>query len=290
MYRLLHLVYAFLLVKLIIIIINNNNNNKIPPTTNIPQTSASSNTRSHPPVCYGLKEFKKSEFATMPPRNIIEYPLVNNNIVSQTFDHNGGMLTSKDGIKIIVPEGAIKEGDLVSCHTVVDLCGPFVFPSNCLTNLVSPFYWIGVIGSYHFHKPVQVEFEHFGACKCNPLHYQLLCCKDDDESYTMQSVDYDLSFSVQGGISVCTFQTDHFCSYCLLMKYKGQKRIGVFYLKPVNFQSLNCFKVEILFSYVTRYCKRSIKEICKKKEMIIDEDNTALCLKLLTKPVKLMFN
>ena len=252
---------------------------KIPPPTNMPQTSASLNTRRfYASVCYGLKEFdhKGLKFATMQPRSItdgIKHPLVNNNIVSRTFNHNGGVLTSKDGIKIIVPEGATKKGDCVSCHTVVDLCGRFEFPSNCQTNLVSPYYWIGVTESYHFHKPVQVEFEHFGACICDPSHYQLLCCEDNDESYTMRPVDYELSFTVRGDKSLCTFQTDHFCSYCLIMNIEGQKHIGAFCLKPNNFQFLDCFNVEILFSYVTSKCMCRIETICKKRNMIFDKGN-----------------
>ena len=37
----------------------------------------------------------------------------------------------------------------------------------------------------------------------DPSHYQLLCCKDDDKSYTMQPVDYSLRFKVQGDVSWC---------------------------------------------------------------------------------------
>ena len=121
-------------------------------------------------------------------------PLPNSDIVSGSCDHNGGVISSEDGIKIIVPAGAIKGGDLVTFHIATGLFGPFVLPSKCQTNLASLYYWIGVSGSYHFQKPVKVEFEHFGAC--DPSHYQLLCCEDDDESYTMRPVDCGLSFSV----------------------------------------------------------------------------------------------
>ena len=226
-----------------------------------------------------LRDSSSSLSSTMPSTRShipdeIKQPLVNSNIVSRQFDHNGGVLNSKDGIKITFPNDAIKEGDFVSCRIVVDLCGPFVFLSKCQTNLVSPYYRIGVSESYHFHKPVQVEIECF-AVDTDPSHYQLFSCKDDDESYTMRPVDCELSFTVRGNILLCTFYTDHFCSYCLLLKYKGpNKLIGAFCLKPANFQSLNSFKVEILFSYVTSHCINRIKDICKKKNMIVDEDNS----------------
>ena len=56
----------------------------------------------------------------------IKCPLMHKYIVSGTYDHNGGVLTSRDGIKITIPKDAIIKGDLVTFYTVVDLCGPFV--------------------------------------------------------------------------------------------------------------------------------------------------------------------
>ena len=131
-----------------------------------------------------------------------------------TFDHNGGTLCSKDGdLRLTIPRGAIKICDLVKLSVSVSLYGPFVLPSTCQADLTSPYYWIGVSRSYQFRKPIDVEFEHFGAC--DPSHYQLLCCEDDDESYIMQPVNYELNFSVRGDILLCKFQSCHFCSYCL---------------------------------------------------------------------------
>ena len=132
----------------------------------------------------------------IPPRLAEASPLPVSNIVSSSCDHNGGILTSKYGdLKLTIPEGAIKDGDLVTLSVASALYGPFVPPSKYQAGVVSPYYWIGVSESYHFQKPVKVEFEHFGAC--DPSHYQLLCCEDDNESYTMQPVDYELSFKEQ---------------------------------------------------------------------------------------------
>ena len=130
----------------------------------------------------------------------IKCPLSNATITSNTCDHSGGILMTEDGIKLTIPKGAIKDGDLVKICTAVGLYGPFMLPSKCPTDLVSPYYWIGISKSYHFQKPVEVKLEHFAAvdsCK-DPSHYQLLICEDDDESYNMQPVDYELDFSVQG--------------------------------------------------------------------------------------------
>ena len=204
-------------------------------------------------------------------------PLYNSNIVSSTCDHNGGALTSKDGdINVIIPKGAVEEGHSIIFYIATGLYGPFILPSQCQTDLASPYYWIRVTGSYHFQKPVQVEFEHYGAC--DPSHYQLLSCEDDDESYTMRRVDYDLSFTVRDdNIAVCTFQTCHFCSYCLFHGCKDPKinRIVASYLKPANFKNLNHFTVEIWFNFPINHCYKRNKELYTNKGMILDTDCTS---------------
>ena len=119
--------------------------------------------------------------------------------ISGSCDHNGRVLTSKDGdLKLTIAEGDIKDNDLVTLSLASDLYGPFVLPSKYQADVVSPYYWIGVTGSYHFQKPIQVEFQHFaGVTACDPLYYQLLCCEDDDDSYTMRpAVGCNLRFTV----------------------------------------------------------------------------------------------
>ena len=205
-----------------------------------------------------------------PPRLAEASLLPNSNIVSCSCDHNGGVITSEDGIKLSIPEGAIRDGDLVTFHIATGLFGPFVLPSKRQADVVSPYYWIGVSGSYHFYKPIQVEFEHFGAC--DPSHYQLLCCEDDDESYIMRPVDFELSFTVQDDISWCTFNSNHFCSYCL---YHGCKdpcinRICAIFLEAKNFQYLDQFTVQVWFSFHISYCMKRNEELYTSEGLILN--------------------
>ena len=205
----------------------------------------------------------------------IKCPLPSNaTIISSVCDHTGGILNTKDGgIKLTIPKDAIKDGDLVNICTATNLYGPFVLPTKCVTGLVSPYYWIGIARSYHFQKPVKVELEHYAVVTaCDPSHYQLLTCEDDDESYTMRPVDYELDFEVQGDISLCTFHTQHFCSYCLWHKCEDivVNRIGAFYLKPENYQCLNYFTVEIWFSFLSSYCIKRNKELYMKNGKVLD--------------------
>jgi len=212
------------------------------------------------------------EVSPLMKRQEIKCPLSKS--MSYSLDHNGGIIIG-NGIKLTIPEGAIADGVQVKFHIATNLYGPFKLPSHCQTDLVSPYYWIGVSGSYQFQKPVQVEFEHFAVVTaCDPSHYRLLTCEDYDESYTMRLVDYDLSFKVQDMLSLCTFQTIHFCSYCLFhdCKVHDQKnRIGAFYLKPANFRHLTHFTVEIWFSFLISHCLKRNEELYKKKHMILDD-------------------
>ena len=197
--------------------------------------------------------------------------------ISGSCDHNGGELTSKDGdLKLTIPEGAIKDGDLVTLSVASDLYGPFVLPSKSQADVVSPYYWIGVSGSYHFQKPVQVEFQHFAVVTaCDPSHYQLLCCEDDDddESYIMRpAVSFNPKFTVQDNISWCTFNSDNFCSYCLHRGCKdpGINRITAFYLKTENYQCLTHFTAEIWFSLNINQCLRRNEELYTKQGLVLD--------------------
>ena len=207
----------------------------------------------------------------------IKCPLSNVNIMLNKCDHNGVIITSECGdLRIIIPEGAIGVGDVI-IGTSTSLYGPYSVPVHSKTDLImarcSPYYWIGVFGSYTFHKPIQVEFEHYGGC--DPSHYQLSCCEDDDESYTMRPVDFELSFTVRGNISWCTFHTYHFCSYCLYHDCKdhvGLNKIIALYLKPADLGQRDNFTVQIWFSFPISHCLRRNQELYTSKDMVLDDD------------------
>ena len=177
-------------------------------------------------------------------------------------------------LKLTIPQGAIKDGDQVIFCTASDLFGPFVLPSNCQTDLASPYYWIGVGESYRFHKPVQVEFEHFAVvtAPCDPSHYQLLTCEDDDKPYTLRPVDYYLSFKVYDNVSLCAFNTKHLRAFCLYhnCKHPMVSRVAALYLKPDDFQYLTRFTVEVWFCLRVRHYLKTCKTYYERKRMTLD--------------------
>ena len=204
-------------------------------------------------------------------------PLSQASSTSQLCDHNGGVLSSKDGdLKLTIPEGAIKEGDLVALSLASGLYGPFVLPSQCQADVVSPYYWIGASASYHFHKPIQVEFQHFAVVTaCDPSHYQMLCCEDDDKSYTMRPAIGCSSpiFTIQNDRSWCTFYTDHFCSFCLFHGCEDPpiNRIAAICL---NTKDSHRFTREIWFMFPTDHCLKRNKELYTKRGMVLDHECT----------------
>ena len=205
----------------------------------------------------------------------LNYPIKGNKIPhSIVFNHNGGQLISQYGdIKVIIPKGAIYDGDLIAFFISVDLYAPFALPSQSQTDLASPYYWIGISGSYYFQQPIQIEFQHYGAC--DPSHYQLLSCKDDDKSYTMRTVDYELSFKKEDDKSWCIFQTSHLCSYCLQHDCPDppMNSIGVYYLQQQHFQFMTYFKVEVWFSFPISYCLDRNKELYTDTSMMLESSD-----------------
>ena len=217
---------------------------------------------------------ESSIFMPFLTRRKAKCPMSDSNMITRSCDHNGGVISSINGdVKIIIPKGAIKDGDLVKFHIGADVYGPFVLPSNCQTDLISPYYWIEVSESYNFQKPVLIELEHF-AVATNPAHYELLSCEEYDESYTMRPVDCVLGVKLQDDRALFTYVTNHLCSYCLIHNHKGPviNRIIALYLKPKNFQSLDHFSVEIWFSFPTSFCRRRNEELYTKKGLILDND------------------
>ena len=200
------------------------------------------------------------------------------NVTFGSCDHNGGVIISKDGdLKLTILKGAIRRGDHITFCMVTNLYDPFNIPSQCQTDVMSPYYWIGVTGSYCFQKLVQVEFQHYAVVTvCDPSHYQLLSCEDHDKSYTMQPVDYDLNFKVEDDISWCTFTTHQFCSYCLYHGCRDCKisRVTAVFLKTKDFQCKDHFTAEIWFSFPTNYCIKRNKELYTKEGMVLDEKFT----------------
>jgi len=200
-------------------------------------------------------------------------PLIDGKVVAAIFDSDGGILSSKYGdVKIVVPKGAIHSGDLVKLYVATNLFSydQFIFPEMYdNTELVSSFCWIG--GSYPFMKPISVEIEHFAVID-DPNQYCLFSCEDNTD-LKMQPVDHDYSFELRDSKSVCTFETIHFCSYCLAYRIdnkqeaKDMRKIGAYAFQSVIENSLGEIKYKICLCIPLAPCASRIKKLHKRKHM-----------------------
>ena len=89
----------------------------------------------------------------------------------------------------------------------------------------------------------------------------------------MRPVGYELSFKLHNGISLCAFQTKHFCSYCLYHTCKDPvvSKVAALYLKPDDYQYLTYFKVEVWFSFHISCCLNTNEKHYEKKHMVLDD-------------------
>ena len=71
----------------------------------------------------------------------------------------------ENDFRLVIPEGAIPEGESITIDIGVALFGPFQYPPNIRP--VSPVFWVSVRGhpNYQFLKPLTVTLEH-----CLNLH------------------------------------------------------------------------------------------------------------------------
>ena len=76
-------------------------------------------------------------------------PLRNSQIISKTFDYNGGELFIKEhAVKVTVPIGAIDKNYEVQIQAAASLFGPFIIPEDYYP--ISAYVWIGAC--YKFKK------------------------------------------------------------------------------------------------------------------------------------------
>ena len=73
------------------------------------------------------------------------------------FSSEGGIYENSDyGLKIVVPCGAVREGEIAEMKVLPQLWGPFSVSNKYL--VITPYYWI--IPSLSFQKPILISMGH----------------------------------------------------------------------------------------------------------------------------------
>ena len=142
-------------------------------------------------------------------------PFTGQYIVSYYVDHDGGTFYNQDhDFAIVVPPGAVLQGDCVEIRATASLFGPFQFPSG--HNPVSSFFWAS--SDYDFKIPVYFIMSHYAVIK-NINDITSLC--------VLQTCAHDLGTSKRKPIMTevlngvyfdcklryCVLKTQHFCSF-----------------------------------------------------------------------------
>ena len=155
-----------------------------------------------------------------------ESPIVHQNIVSYYADHDGGTFYNQDhDFAIVVPPGAVSQGECVEIRATASFFGPYQFPDEC--HPVSSFFWIS--SDYTFKIPVYLIMSHFAVIK-NVNDINSLCVLQapacvhsisitNNEKLIMNEVPNGVYFDSE--IRYCLLATQHFCSFSAQDKSEG---------------------------------------------------------------------
>ena len=192
-------------------------------------------------------------------------PLMDSQIISRMFDHDGGeLLIEGHAVKVTVPIGAINEDHKVQIEVAASLFGPFILPEDYYS--ISAYVWIGAC--YEFKKKLKIEMEHdivvSEETNISEL-YVLTACEEDKFNGENNQILYNMyedacEYHYELNKSTCTYFASRFCSKCLAARGKAKKakRLIMYHYLPEDYKSEYEFVAEICFCYDLQFCK----EVC----------------------------
>ena len=141
-------------------------------------------------------------------------PFFDQNIVSYYVDHDGGTFYNQDhDFAIVIPPGAVSQGECVKIKANASHFGPYKFPEEY--HPVSSFFWIN--SNYIFKIPVYLIMSHYAVIK-NVNDIDNLCVMQaHDHSITdkgklaLKEIPNGVYFDHE--IRYCVLTTKHFCSF-----------------------------------------------------------------------------
>ena len=180
--------------------------------------------------------------------------------VSEIFNHDGGEISiPHQGVKVMVPAGAISMWHKVQIEAAASLLGPFIIPKDY--DPIGAFVWIAA--NYEFKKPLMIEIEHeaFITKDTNlsdlcilTAHEKDLCAEMGLYEMHEETCEYQHSWNK----SYCTIFASHFCSKCLAKRSKAKiaKRVIMYHYLPEDYKVLDEFFPEVTFCYDIQSCKK----------------------------------
>ena len=136
--------------------------------------------------------------------------------MSYYVDYNGGTFyCHHHNFGVVVPPGAVSQGDYVEIQVTANHFGPYEIPNKFYP--ISSFFWLSA--NYTFKFPVYIIMNHYAKIRSlediNHLYVlQTSACDStvDGKPLLMSAVPDGAYFDFE--ISYCVVETNHFCSFC----------------------------------------------------------------------------
>ena len=143
-------------------------------------------------------------------------PIYSDNIMSYYVDHLGGVFYNQyHHFAIVIPPGAVAQGDCVEIQGTANYFGPYVIPDGFYP--ISSHYWLSA--NYTFKAPVYIIMNHYAKIRCiddlRNLHVLHKCTHEHhvtNSDFLMNMISCGVYFDNE--IGYCVLATDHFCTYC----------------------------------------------------------------------------
>ena len=194
-------------------------------------------------------------------------PISGEDIISYHVDHIGGVFYNQyHNFALIIPPGAVSQGECVEIQATASHCGPYEIPNGFYP--ISSYFWISA--DYTFKVPVYIIMSHYA---------KIRSLEDMDHLYVLQTNACDsvtngkklVMNAVSDGvyfdyvIGYCVLATHHFCSYC---QAKNEKHIPEYlvasYCTYNNEASSESYISEVCFCLSNSECKKVSKQIIYK--------------------------
>ena len=138
-------------------------------------------------------------------------------------DSCGGIFTNRPSYSLVIPKGAIEEGESLNIQTaLINWVGKdcFQFPSNY--HVVSPVVWFSADHDVQFKLPLEIMLQH---CAQDSREITILKAKCSGSSNIFKFE--PLGKGNPLGTEYVTYGIDHFCIYCAGVIENHQRRICV---------------------------------------------------------------
>ena len=148
-------------------------------------------------------------------------PIPGTDIISYYVDYLGGVFCNRyNNFAIVIPPGAVSQGDCVEIQTIADYFAPYIIPEGFYP--ISSYYWVSA--NYEFKAPVYFIMNHYAKIRTlediDKLHVLHNCAHDPNAmNKFLNPIPDGVYFDKE--VEYCLLATDHFCTYCGAKSDKG---------------------------------------------------------------------